>query len=155
MIKETHIDITPAVDINLYCNHIITELRLHINDKWQNNRNSVPNILKGHTHIERQFNVTKGNHRNVTKVLVLCLQLLIRLFSVKRVASYCRISQIPVLVFFFQSVLLQPLEAALVRTNNKCILGFALDNLQFVRTKASSNGCKKTLWQKNVYNIYY
>jgi len=25
--------------------------------------------------------------------------------------------------FFFQSVLLQPLEANLVRTNNKCILG--------------------------------
>ena len=41
------------------------------------------------------------------------------LFSVKRVASYCRISQIPVLVFFFHRVLLQPLEAALVRTNYK------------------------------------
>ena len=103
---------------------------------------------KGHTNVERQFKLTKGNHRNVTKVLVLCLQLLIRLFSVKRVASYCRISQIPVLVFFFQSVLLQPLEAALVRTNNKCILGFTSDNLQFVRTKAASNSCKRTLWKK-------
>ena len=31
--------------------------------------------------------------------------------------------------FFYQSVLLQPLEADLVRTNNKCILRFASDNL--------------------------
>ena len=52
-------------------------------------------------------------------------------------------------------VLLQPLETDLVRTNNKCILGFASDNLSFVRTKAASNGCKKTLWKKNSYGIYY
>jgi len=32
-------------------------------------------------------------------------------FSVKKVGNYCCISQIPVLVFFFPSVLLQPLEA--------------------------------------------
>ena len=57
--------------------------------------------------------------------------------------------------FFFPSVLLQPLEAALVRTNNKCILSFALDNLQFVCTKAASNGCKRTLWKKNSYSIFY
>jgi len=31
--------------------------------------------------------------------------------------------------FFFQSVLLQPLEADLVLMNNKCILVFASDNL--------------------------
>ena len=42
--------------------------------------------------------------------------LLIRIFSVKGVVSYCRISQIHVLVFS-SSVLLQPLEADLVRTN--------------------------------------
>jgi len=52
-------------------------------------------------------------------VYMLISNLLIRFFSVKRVANYCRISQIPVLVFFFQSGLLQTLEADLVRTNNK------------------------------------
>ena len=35
--------------------------------------------------------------------------------------------------FFFQSVLLQPLDA----------------------NKAASNGCKRTLWKKNSYGIYY
>jgi len=32
--------------------------------------------------------------------------------------------------FFFQTLLLQPLEVALVRTNNKGILGFASDTLE-------------------------
>ena len=35
---------------------------------------------------------------------------------------------------------IQPLEAALVRTNYTLLL---------VRTKATSNGCKRTLWKKN------
>ena len=49
--------------------------------------------------------------------------LLIRFFSVKTVANYCRINQIPGLV------LLQPLEDDLVGTSNKCIIGFPSDNL--------------------------
>ena len=77
------------------------------------------------------------------------------LFSLKRVASYCRISQIPVLIFFFQSVLLQLLEADLVQTNNKCILCFDWDNLQFVRTKAASNSCKRTLWKKKLVRYLF
>ena len=36
-----------------------------------------------------------------------------------------------------------------------CILGFASDNLYFVHTQAASNGCKRTLWKKNLYGIYY
>ena len=48
---------------------------------------------------------TKENHRNLTKVLLILivymLNLLIRVFSVERVANYCRISQIPVLVFLY------------------------------------------------------
>ena len=52
---------------------------------------------------------------------------------------------------FFQIVLLQPLEADLVRTNNKYMLGFTSDNLQFFRTKAAK-GCKSqdTLEEKRV-----
>ena len=42
-----------------------------------------------------------------------------------------------------------------MRTNNKCILGFAYKKLLFVRTKAAPNGCKRTLWKKNSYGIYY
>ena len=53
--------------------------------------------------------------------------------------------------FFFQSFLLQPLESTVVRTNNECILGFALENLLFVRTKEAG---KRTLWKKNLYGIY-
>jgi len=43
---------------------------------------------------------------------------------------YCRISQIPVLVYFFKGVLLQPLEAALVLTNlhNLGMVGYTLTN---------------------------
>jgi len=46
---------------------------------------------------------------------------LIRFFSVKRVPNYCRIKSVicTCTCFFFQSVLLQPLGADLVRTNNK------------------------------------
>jgi len=50
---------------------------------------------------------------------VLSSNLLIRLFSVKRVARSCRISQTCTRFFCFQRVLLQPLEADLVRTNYK------------------------------------
>ena len=35
------------------------------------------------------------------------------------------------------------------------LCSFASDNLKFVRTKAASNGCKRTLWKKNSYGIYY
>ena len=64
----------------------------------------------------------------LTCLHILSSNLLIRLFSVKRVASHCRISQIPTRSFF-QSVLLQSLETALVQPDNKYILGFASDNL--------------------------
>ena len=44
---------------------------------------------------------------------------------------------------FFQSVLLQPLEAALEVKPRVHLL--------FVRTKADSNGYKRTFWKKNEY----
>jgi len=50
--------------------------------------------------------------------------------------------------FFFQSVVLQPLEAALVGTNYKLSEAKPRIHLLFVRTKAASNGCKRTLWKK-------
>ena len=58
---------------------------------------------EGHTNVKRQFRVTKANHRHLTNVLlnlvVYMFEFVDSLFSVKRVANYCRISQIPVLVF--------------------------------------------------------
>ena len=44
----------------------------------------------------------KANHRNLTKVLLMHvnIEFVDSFSSVKRVANYCSISQIPVLVFF-------------------------------------------------------
>ena len=50
--------------------------------------------------------------------------------------------------FFFQSVLLQPLEAALVRTNYKLFEAKLRIHLLFVRTKSAFKGCKRTVWKK-------
>ena len=47
-----------------------------------------------------------------------------------------------------QSVLLQPLEAVLVRTNYKLFEAKPRIHLLFVHTEAASNGCKRTLWKK-------
>ena len=43
--------------------------------------------------------------------------------------------------FFFQSILLQPLEAALVRTNYKLFEAKPKIHLLFARSKAASNCC--------------
>jgi len=43
---------------------------------------------------------------------------------------------------------LQPLEAALVRTNYKLSEAKLRIHLLFVLTKATSNSCKRTLWKK-------
>ena len=76
-----------------------------------------------------QYYKTSAQHNNKSIQHYNTLtHLLIWFFSVKRVVNYCHISQLPIRVFF-QSVLLQPLEADLVQTNNKCIFGFASDNL--------------------------
>ena len=49
---------------------------------------------------------------------------------------------------FFQSVFLQPWEAALVRMTYSLSEAKASIHLFFVRNKAASNGCKRTLWKK-------
>ena len=50
--------------------------------------------------------------------------------------------------FFFQSVLLQLLKAALVWTNHKLSEAKLWIHLLFMRTKLPSNGWKRTLWKK-------
>jgi len=50
--------------------------------------------------------------------------------------------------FFFQSILLQPLEATLVWTNYKLFEAKPKIHLLFARTKAASNCCYRTLWKK-------
>ena len=64
---------------------------------------------EGHTNVKQKFRVTKANHRNLTKVVsslnAYSLHVIIDFvefylfFSVKRVANFCRKSQIPVFVF--------------------------------------------------------
>ena len=49
---------------------------------------------------------------------------------------------------FFQSVLLQPLETALVRTNLILSEVKPMIPVLVVRTIAAFNGCKRTLWMK-------
>ena len=61
-------------------------------------------------------------------------------FLLPRVANFLSFKSDTCTCFFFQSVFLHLLEAALVRTNNKCILSFASDNFRFVGTQAASNG---------------
>jgi len=46
------------------------------------------------------------------------------------------------------SVLLQPLETALVRTNYTLSEAKPRIHLLFVRSTSASNGCKRTLWKK-------
>ena len=74
---------------------------------------------EGHTNVKRQFRVTKGNHRNLTKVLLMLI-----VYEFFYSAFFCQKSRQLLSYksdtrFFFQSVLLQPLEAVLVRTNYK------------------------------------
>jgi len=53
----------------------------------------------------------------------------------------------------FIHYVIEPLEAALVLTNLKLSEAELRIHLLFVRTKAASNGCKKTLWKKKQVQV--
>ena len=105
---------------------------------------------EGHTNDKHK----KGNHRNVTKVLFMLIVYMFYhricwfVFFRQKSCHLLSYKSDTCSRFFFQSVLFQTLEGNLVCMNNKCIHGFAPDNLLLIHTKAAFNSCKRTLWKK-------
>ena len=104
---------------------------------------SLPTFIANlrHSNVKRWFRVTRGNHRNVMKVLLI---LIVYMFY-HRICGFCYFCQKSCQLLsyksdtctrFFSSIFLPPLEAD-------------TDNLQFVRTV-----CKTTRWNtKLVHTI--
>ena len=123
-------------------------------------RKAWAKCARAHIHRRQSQRINQGNHRNVTKVLLM----LIVYMSYHRMCwfgFFCQKS-CQLLSYksdtctrvFIQIVVLQPLETALVRTNYKLSEAKPRIHVLFVRTKAASNGYKRTLWKKKRVQVY-
>ena len=88
---------------------------------------------EGHANVKRQFRVTLNERTLNAYSLHVNIEFVDSFFFCQKSCQLLSYKSDTCTCFFFQSVLLQPLDA----------------------NKAASNSCKRTLWKKNLYGIYY